>query len=106
MAADYAQILKLNQLVTGHRTMVILMIHPHYFAYLPSVQWLLYPIYGSTIALFRIAQNKLQTRSSDPTLKSILDEVVAVATSMGILEDLGRAKESAIQNISRRQTPR
>lgn len=75
-------------------------------AYSPSFQRLLYPIYGLTIALFRIAQKKLQTHSSDSTLESIRDEVVAVAISVGILRDLGRAKESAIGLVSRRETPR
>jgi hypothetical protein len=60
---------------------------------------------GLTIALLRIAQNKLQTHSSDLTLKSILDEVVAVAISMGILRDLGPAKDSAIGFVSRREKP-
>lgn len=58
MAADYAQILKLNRLLTGYRTMVILKIHPGYFAYSLSSQRL-------TISYLRVDYRSLQNCSKE-----------------------------------------
>jgi hypothetical protein len=49
---------------SGHRTIVIPMIHPGYFAYSPAFQRLLYPVYGFTIALFRYVRARAERSPS------------------------------------------